>query len=102
MNSSFTPFVPRRRNSLTSRLLAAGNGGALSSFVMVSTAVVCVPSDAPDALDADGEPHGLSGEPTAYPGLYFVGFTHSLRGHLFEANLASKRLARNVSSYLSN
>ena len=40
------------------------------------------------------------GMPTAQPGLYFVGFTHSLRGHLFEANLASRRLARNVARYL--
>jgi hypothetical protein len=28
------------------------------------------------------------------------GFTHSLRGHLFEANRASRRLARNVARYL--
>jgi hypothetical protein len=33
--------------------------------------------------------------------LYFVGFVHSLRGHLFEANRASRRLARNVRSYLT-
>jgi hypothetical protein len=33
--------------------------------------------------------------------LYFIGFTHSLRGHLFEANLASRRLARNVRQYLA-
>ena len=30
--------------------------------------------------------------------LYFIGFTHSLRGHLFEANRASRRLARNLST----
>jgi cation diffusion facilitator CzcD-associated flavoprotein CzcO len=56
--------------------------------------------DAPGALDEQGEPRGISGEPTAHPGLYFVGFTHSLRGHLFEANLASRRLARNVEQFL--
>jgi cation diffusion facilitator CzcD-associated flavoprotein CzcO len=55
--------------------------------------------DAPNALDEHGEPRGLSGEPTAYPGLYFVGFTHSLRGHLFEANRASRRLARHVADF---
>jgi cation diffusion facilitator CzcD-associated flavoprotein CzcO len=54
----------------------------------------------PDALDGLGEPRGTSGEPTAHPGLYFVGFTHSLRGHLFETNRASRRLARNVERYL--
>ncbi len=56
--------------------------------------------DMPDVLDGLGEPRGASGEPTAHPGLYFVGFTHSLRGHLFEANRASRRLARNVERYL--
>jgi putative flavoprotein involved in K+ transport len=58
--------------------------------------------DAPGALDDLGEPRGTSGEPTAHPGLYFVGFTHSLRGHLFEANRASRRLARNVERYLAS
>lgn len=56
--------------------------------------------DVPDALDGLGEPRGTCGEPTAHAGLYFVGFTHSLRGHLFEANRASRRLARNVERYL--
>jgi hypothetical protein len=32
--------------------------------------------------------------------MFFIGYTHSLRGHLFEANLASRRLARNVERYL--
>jgi cation diffusion facilitator CzcD-associated flavoprotein CzcO len=56
--------------------------------------------DAPGALDDLGEPRGPSGDPTVHAGLYFVGFTHSLRGHLFEANRASRRLARNVERYL--
>jgi hypothetical protein len=56
--------------------------------------------DVPDALDAGAEPRGVSGGPTAHPGLYFVGYVHSLRGHLFEANRASRRLARNVARYL--
>jgi putative flavoprotein involved in K+ transport len=58
--------------------------------------------DIPGVLDDRGEPRGASGEPTSNPGLYFIGFTHSLRGHLFEANLASRRLARNVRRYLSS
>ena len=33
---------------------------------------------------------------------YFIGFTHSLRGHLFEANRASRRLARNIERYLQS
>ena len=58
--------------------------------------------DIPGVLDDRGEPRGASGEPTAHPGLYFIGFTHSLRGHLFEANRASRRLARNVRRYLNS
>ena len=58
--------------------------------------------DVPGVLDAGNEPRGTSGEPTAHPGLYFIGFTHSLRGHLFEANRASRRLARNVAQYLTS
>jgi cation diffusion facilitator CzcD-associated flavoprotein CzcO len=56
--------------------------------------------DAPGALDEHGEPLGRSGEPTTHPGLYFNGYVHSLRGHLFEANLASRRLAGHVERYL--
>ena len=55
--------------------------------------------DAPRVLDNLGEPRGTSGDATQHPGLYFVGFTHSLRGHLFEANRASRRLARNIARY---
>jgi thioredoxin reductase len=56
--------------------------------------------EAKEVLDDSGEPVEQSGEPTARPGLFFIGYTHSLRGHLFEANLASRRLARNVERYL--
>jgi cation diffusion facilitator CzcD-associated flavoprotein CzcO len=55
-----------------------------------------------DLLNADGEPTGRAGDPTSAAGLYFVGFTHSLRGHLFEANRDSRRLARNVERYLNS
>ena len=51
-------------------------------------------------LDDSGEPLAASGADTGKPGLYFMGYTHSLRGHLFEARLASKRLARGVGRYL--
>jgi putative flavoprotein involved in K+ transport len=56
--------------------------------------------DIQNVLDDRGEPRGTSGDPTAQPGLYFIGFTHSLRGHLFEANRTSRRLAINVERYL--
>lgn len=58
--------------------------------------------DASEVLDARDEPLTRAGDPTSRPGLYFVGFTHSLRGHLFEANRASRRLARNVARYLAS
>ncbi|HEV2018681.1 MAG TPA: NAD(P)/FAD-dependent oxidoreductase [Gemmatimonadaceae bacterium] len=53
-----------------------------------------------DVLNDSDEPIELSGQPTACPGIFFMGYTHSLRGHLFEANLASRRLAGNVERYL--
>jgi putative flavoprotein involved in K+ transport len=56
--------------------------------------------DSKEALNELAEPKEASGNPTAYPGLFFIGFTHSLRGHLFEANLASRRLSKNVVRYL--
>jgi cation diffusion facilitator CzcD-associated flavoprotein CzcO len=56
--------------------------------------------DLPGALDSRGEPAFPSGRATAFPGLYFIGYTHSLRGHLFEANRDSRRLAKAVEAYL--
>lgn len=59
-----------------------------------------------ELIDGDGvlnevsEPVAASGEPTARPGLYFIGFVHSLRGNLFEANRASHKLAKNIRTYL--
>lgn len=54
----------------------------------------------PGVRSASDEPIDPSGEPTARPGLYFLGYVHSLRGHLYEANRASLRLAQNVARYL--
>ncbi len=54
----------------------------------------------PNLLAEDGYPRFPSGEPTPQPGLYFIGFTHSLRGHLFEANRSSRRLAKQIATYL--
>lgn len=70
-------------------IAATGFSTGLASFI-----------DAPGVFDDLGEPRARSGDPTAQPGLYFVGFVHTLRGHLFEANRASRRLARNVERYL--
>jgi putative flavoprotein involved in K+ transport len=57
--------------------------------------------DAADVLDDYGEPRDGAGSPTARPGLFFTGYVHSLRGHLFEANRTSRRLARTVQAYLA-
>jgi putative flavoprotein involved in K+ transport len=72
-------------------IAATGFSTGLGSLIEVS-----------DVLDDLGEPLGTSGEPTARLGLYFVGFTHSLRGHLFEASRASRRMARHVERYLAS
>jgi cation diffusion facilitator CzcD-associated flavoprotein CzcO len=56
--------------------------------------------DVPGVLDERGYPKYRSGQATAYAGLYFMGYTESVRGHLFEANRDSRRLADLVSDYL--
>lgn len=56
--------------------------------------------DVPGAVGDDGQPRFRSGRPTAFEGLYFMGFDETVRGHLFEAKRESKRLARIVSNYL--
>jgi hypothetical protein len=55
--------------------------------------------DAPGVLDERGFPAFPSGRPTAYPGLYFMGYTEHLRGHLYEANRDSRRLAGSIGEY---
>jgi hypothetical protein len=59
-------------------------------------------ADADDVVKSDDEPIAPSGELTARPGLFFLGYTHSPRGHLFDANLGSRRLAQNVERYLQS
>jgi cation diffusion facilitator CzcD-associated flavoprotein CzcO len=56
--------------------------------------------DPDGVLDPSGEPLAASGSATARPGLFFTGYVHSLRGHLFETNRSSRRLARTVREYL--
>ena len=52
--------------------------------------------DVPGIAGDDGQPLARSGQPTAAPGLYAIGFDETIRGHLFEARAESKRLARRV------
>ena len=87
----------------TGAVFADGTSDAFEAIVAATGFASGLESvlDVPGALDAAGEPRATSGEPTQWPGLYFIGFIHSLRGHLFEANRASRRLARHVERYLS-
>lgn len=55
----------------------------------------------PGAVGDNGLPLFRSGRPTPYAGLYFIGFDENVRGHLFEANRESRRLARSVERYLA-
>ncbi len=47
-------------------------------------------------IDPNGNPRFPSGASTPCPGLYFMGYYDSLRGFLYESNLASQRLAREI------
>ena len=47
-------------------------------------------------IDPYGSPRFPSGAPTNCPGLYFMGYFNSLRGFLYESNIASRRLAREI------
>lgn len=53
-----------------------------------------------DLLDERAEPVDTSGAPASRPGIYFIGYLHSLRGHIFDSMLASRRLSKHVSEYL--
>jgi putative flavoprotein involved in K+ transport len=85
-------------------VFADGTTGAFDAIIAATGFATGLESmiDLPGVVDESGEPRGRSGEPTAYPGLFFIGFTHSLRGHLFEASRDSRRLARNVDRYLGS
>jgi len=50
--------------------------------------------DVPGLLNEQGFPRYLSGQPTSARGFFFMGYTESVRGHLFEANRDSRRLAK--------
>lgn len=56
--------------------------------------------DIPGLLDEQGLPLVPQGQPSAQPGLFFMGYIESHRGHLYEANLASRRLAKIIKEYL--
>lgn len=51
-------------------------------------------------IDKNGYPRFPSGSRTSCPGLYFMGYFDSLRGFLYESNLASQRLAQEIKAIL--
>lgn len=51
-------------------------------------------------LDAAGRPPVPAGGAASLPGLYFVGFTETIRGQLFEINRESRRVAAAIDDYL--
>jgi cation diffusion facilitator CzcD-associated flavoprotein CzcO len=54
----------------------------------------------PTLLDETGQPRCRSGAPTPAPGLYFIGFDETIRGHLYEICRESKQLALDIERYL--
>jgi cation diffusion facilitator CzcD-associated flavoprotein CzcO len=52
----------------------------------------------PGLLETDGYPRFASGQPTSQPGLYFMGYFKSHRGHFYEIDRASRRLARTIAA----
>ncbi len=54
--------------------------------------------DVPDVVNGEGFPTVPSGSRSSFPGLYFMGFFKSHRGHLFEIARASRRLARTIAN----
>jgi cation diffusion facilitator CzcD-associated flavoprotein CzcO len=92
--SRFTPsgvvFADRVEDEFDAVVAATGFGTGLAQLLAV-----------PKAVREDGQPRFRSGRPTPYPGLYFIGFDETVRGHLFEANRESRRLAEAVARYLT-
>jgi putative flavoprotein involved in K+ transport len=82
-------FIDRSEEDFDVVVAATGFGTGLAQLLEV-----------PGTVDDDGQPRFRSGRPTAFPGLYFMGFDETVRGHLFEARRESKRLARSVAAYL--
>ena len=89
VTTSGAVFTDGRAEAFDAIVAATGFTTGLSSLLRID-----------GVIDEHDEPLAASGDPTSLPGLYFVGYVHSLRGHLFEANLLSRRLAKSVQKYL--
>ena len=91
LTASGAAFVDGSSDDVDVVVLATGFGTGLERVLR----------DVPGVVGADGQPLARSGRPTAAPGLYFIGFDETIRGHLFEARRESKRLARTIARSLS-
>jgi cation diffusion facilitator CzcD-associated flavoprotein CzcO len=91
--SGFTPdgvvYPDGREEAFDAVIAATGFQTALPAML-----------DLPGAMDAAGLPRFPSGATTRYPGLYFMGYFASVRGHLFEMNQAARKLAPRIARYL--
>ena len=87
----------------TAAVYADGRSEPFDAIVMATgfTSGLDALIEADGVLDAAHDPLARSGEPTVLPGLYFNGYVHSLRGHLFEAGRSAHVLADNVADYLA-
>jgi cation diffusion facilitator CzcD-associated flavoprotein CzcO len=78
-------FTDGREEAYDAVLFATGYATGLDKLVEI-----------PGVLNEGAYPRSRSGEPSAQPGLYFMGFLHSNRGHIFETNVDSRKLAANI------
>jgi putative flavoprotein involved in K+ transport len=86
---AFTPkevvFQNQQEESFDAVILATGFRSGLENLL-----------EPEGLLDMNGNPQSLSGTASACPGLYFMGYFNSLRGFLYESNLASQHLAQEI------
>ncbi len=85
--SAFTPggvvFADQREEPFDAAIFATGFRSGLEALL-----------EPEGLLDENGNPLAAWSAATACPGLYFMGYFVSLRGFLYESNLASQHLAR--------
>ena len=87
--SQFTPtgvvFTDGREEAYDAVIFATGYATGLDKLI-----------DVPGLLNEAAYPKFASGRPTSQPGFYFIGFLRTNRGHLFELNIDSRRLAASI------
>jgi len=89
-NSNEVVYTDGSREDVDVVIAATGFRTGLEKFLKV-----------PGVIDENGQPLFQLGKSTSAPGLYFIGFDETIRGHLFEINRESKQLAAEVDHYLT-